>query len=95
MAGAFALAIWIGYLDQGTASFSDVLAIRLKLVNVLIVAGMFVAWRAVFRWLGLYRSHRLASLSSEVIEAVKATSLSALILLTTAFVLDLEQHHPP
>lgn len=90
MAGAFVFAIWTEHLNAGAASFAEVLSIRLKLVNVLIVIGIFLAWRGVFRWLGLYRSHRLSSLPLEMLESIKATSLSALILINAAFILDLE-----
>jgi FlaA1/EpsC-like NDP-sugar epimerase len=75
--GAFAIA-------SGTfswPSFTEVLLVRIKLVNMLIFAGYLAFCSLVFSFCGFYLSHRMSRLGRRVRETLLATTLITGVLL--------------
>lgn len=79
MSLAFAAASVLLVRHQGEGvTLSTFLSLRVKLINLVIFAIMLLAWHAILSLCGLYKSQRLASRSSMVANAVKATTLTTL-----------------
>jgi exopolysaccharide biosynthesis polyprenyl glycosylphosphotransferase len=84
---SFGLAtVLVVYADE-TVSLERFLAMRVKLSNCAIFLGALLAWHVIFSLCGMYRSKRLSTRLSEIVEALKATSLAtlSLILVTALF----------
>jgi exopolysaccharide biosynthesis polyprenyl glycosylphosphotransferase len=60
--------------------FTQFLEMRIKLQNFVMFSALLWIWHLIFMTLGLYGSKRLSSRRSEALDAIKATSLSALVL---------------
>ena len=75
-------------------SLPELLAVRLKITNVLLLLGLAVLWHLIFSSLGLYRSRRLRSRRSEIFDVVKATSLGSLALLNAGILFRIELFSP-
>jgi exopolysaccharide biosynthesis polyprenyl glycosylphosphotransferase len=71
----------------GPVSFAKFLELRIKLQNFIIFAGLLWTWQFIFGLLGLYGSKRLTSRVAEAIDVIKATSLVALVLLSSSLLL--------
>lgn len=79
MSLAFATAAALQVRHQGEVmNLPEIFGIRVKLINLAIFAAMLVAWHAILSLCGLYQSQRLASRTSMVANAIKATTLSTL-----------------
>src|SRR5437588_322342 len=66
---------------QGPAFVVDYLSQRVKVTNAILGALLVFSWYAAFAAQGLYVSHRLTSLSKELIEIGRAIAICALALL--------------
>jgi len=64
--------------QSASVTLSSFLAMRVKLVNLVIFAIILVTWHAILSLCGLYESQRLASRVSMVANAIKATTLATL-----------------
>jgi exopolysaccharide biosynthesis polyprenyl glycosylphosphotransferase len=69
---------------HGDTSLSDFLSMRVKLSNFVVFSAMLIAWHGIFSICGLYQSKRLATQSSLIIDAGKATTLATLYLVAVA-----------
>jgi exopolysaccharide biosynthesis polyprenyl glycosylphosphotransferase len=61
-------------------SFAAFFSMRIKLLNILVLLGLFYAWHVIFSALGLYGSRRLGDRVEEAVVVLKATSAAALVL---------------
>jgi len=65
------------------------MAMRIKLGNCLVFALLLLMWHNLFIFCGLYVSKRLATQTTQIVEACKATTLAAVFLLVSARALHL------
>jgi exopolysaccharide biosynthesis polyprenyl glycosylphosphotransferase len=72
-------AVRIWYLTA-FSSFAAFIAIRIKVLNILLFLGLLYSWHVIFSIFGLYRSRRLGGRVQEVVEVLKATAVAALVL---------------
>jgi len=84
-ATAFAISSGLEYLQ-----FSEFLSLRIKVQNFLLLLGFLFVNSVIFRTVGLYHSKRLAKRSGEVVDLLKAVSLSALAIAGVALVFKIE-----
>ena len=77
---AFGIATFLVESAGKNVPLAQVLSMRVKLSNFAILALALLLCHAVFSLCGLYESRRLSSKRSEMLDAVKATSLSTLCL---------------
>ncbi len=82
------------YTDMRSATLQDYLAYRVKIVNVFHLGLFLLAWHGIFSLCGLYVSKRMATLSSEIVEVLKATTVSTVFLLVTEKVFPLHTITP-
>ncbi len=81
MVGAFCIATALQAVHQGGGiPLSDVLSMRVKLINFLHFSLVLLAWHAIFSLCGQYQSQRLARPRSIVVKALRATTISSLLL---------------
>jgi len=80
MVVAFAIATLPVLGRNGSISVAEFLAMRVKLQNFLIFAGLLLVWHTLFSAFGLYTSRRLSRGLDEFVDVVKATTLGALSL---------------
>jgi exopolysaccharide biosynthesis polyprenyl glycosylphosphotransferase len=88
MLTALALSFWLESLSQGqSASVWELLQLRLKVVNFILVLLFGLLWHLVFLSLGLYNARRLEHGQGEWKDLVKATLIGGMFLLavTVAF----------
>jgi exopolysaccharide biosynthesis polyprenyl glycosylphosphotransferase len=67
--------------NRGTLSFSQFLALRIKLGNFVIFAFLLLFWHSILLLCGLYQSRRMSTRRSEVYDTLAATGMSALCLM--------------
>lgn len=84
MVVAFALATVPSWGVGRTISAADFFSMRVKLGNLIIFLGLLLLWHLFFSGFGLYGSHRLSSRLSESFDIVRATALSAAVVLVAA-----------
>jgi exopolysaccharide biosynthesis polyprenyl glycosylphosphotransferase len=84
---SFPVAVLPGMVKVTPASFTEFLAMRIKLQNLLIFLVLLCAWNIIFTRFGLYDSKRLASRLAELTDVVKATSLGTLFIATTGLLM--------
>jgi FlaA1/EpsC-like NDP-sugar epimerase len=90
MVFSFALATWITFHDQAAEfSFGDFLAMRIKVQNFILFIGLIFGWQLIFSAFGLYQSKRLLGRKKEIIDLLKATTLSALLIYLSAWLFDM------
>jgi exopolysaccharide biosynthesis polyprenyl glycosylphosphotransferase len=65
-------------------SFDAFFSMRVKVLNILLVLGLFYAWHVIFSAFGLYGSRRLGDRKQEVIDVLKAVSVAVLVLAIVA-----------
>jgi exopolysaccharide biosynthesis polyprenyl glycosylphosphotransferase len=70
----------------GPVSFAQFWSMRVKLQNLVVFFGFLCIWHIIFSMFGLYSSKRLASRRKEVLDVVKATTLSSAVLAFGTFV---------
>jgi exopolysaccharide biosynthesis polyprenyl glycosylphosphotransferase len=61
------------------SSFASFISMRVKVLNILLLLGLFYSWHIIFSACGLYRSRRLADRKQETLDVLKATSAGALV----------------
>lgn len=82
MGMVFLMVSWLFYAPNNSiAVFEEFLAIRIKIENFLAGLGLIAMWYVACRSMNLYESKRLSTISQEIPEIIKATSL---VTLTTA-----------
>ena len=89
---AFGIATWSVYQSSGLASyinFDNFLSFRIKIGNLLLIAGFLYCCHVIFDAMEFYRSHRLTSHLSIISDILIATSLGTLVLLLVAVVFKL------
>jgi len=85
MLGAFGLASVVAYYQAGkTISFTEFIHMRVAVHNLFIIAGVAGLWHLSFHVFGCYRSRRLSSRRSELLDIVKVTSLGTAIVLAAS-----------
>jgi len=65
-------------------SFDSFIAMRVKVLNILLFLGLFYSWHVIFSAFGLYRSMRLGDRGREASNVLKATTVSAFVLIIAA-----------
>ncbi len=60
---------------------SEILSVRIRIENFVILVVLFVTWLGLSNLMGLYRSRRLANLSGEIVDIFKTVSAFTLVLL--------------
>jgi exopolysaccharide biosynthesis polyprenyl glycosylphosphotransferase len=87
---SFALATWITfYVQAATFSFGDFLAMRIKVQNFVLFIGLIFGWQFIFSAFVLYHSKRLSGRKKEIIDLLKATTLSAFLLYLSAWLFNM------
>jgi exopolysaccharide biosynthesis polyprenyl glycosylphosphotransferase len=66
--------------EDGGIPLTDFLSVRVKLVNLLTFCLVLLAWHGIFSLCGQYRSQRLASWRSALVNATCATTIASLFL---------------
>lgn len=79
-------AILVAHLDQ-SVGFEQFFSMRVKLSNCVAFASILLTWHMVFSLCGLYESKRLSAIRFEVVDVLKATTLSTALLAVTAALL--------
>ena len=59
-------------------SLSEFLSMRVKLANLVLFSGAILAWHIILSFCGMYGSKRLSTRRSEILDALKATTLCSL-----------------
>jgi len=90
MVAAFGLTVWVVAFNANGASLVRILSVRLKIINFVLFLGFLILWHLFFQWLGLYRSQRLRSLSTELIDVAKATSLGSVAIFNAGLLFDIQ-----
>ena len=95
MVAAFGLtALLLVSTSRAVSSFGEFFAMRVKVGNFLIFSGMVVVWHLIFSGFGLYASRRLSRRTAELLDVVKATTLSTVLLGASALVLHIRMATP-
>lgn len=89
LAGSF-LAGVVAYSQRLQFDLAEVLALRLKVSNLVLMVGFLSVAHVVLRANGLYESHRLSTLRSELGDICKAVIFCALLLAAAAVLFKLE-----
>jgi exopolysaccharide biosynthesis polyprenyl glycosylphosphotransferase len=92
MTSAFAVAALIPYShDKGLMPFSEFLAIRVKVQNVVLFAGLMFGWSEIFSRFGLYNFRRLSLRSTNLLlDTIKATGLATGVIWLVDLVIPIE-----
>lgn len=61
------------------SSFAAFMSMRVKVVDILLLLGLFYSWHVIFSAFGLYESKRLGTRRQEAVDVLKATSTAAII----------------
>jgi exopolysaccharide biosynthesis polyprenyl glycosylphosphotransferase len=70
--------------EGGGVTLSGFLSMRIKLSNFVVFAFLLMLWHLILSLSGQYQSQRLATKRSLIMDAVKATTLATLLLLSVA-----------
>jgi hypothetical protein len=62
---------------------------RIKVQNFILFIGLIFGWQLIFSAFGLYQSKRLLGRKKEIIDLLKATTLSALLIYLSAWLFDM------
>ncbi len=65
-------------------SFAAFFSMRIKVLNFLLFLGLFYSWHLIFSAFGLYGSRRLGDRKQEVVDVLKATSVTVIVLAMVA-----------
>jgi exopolysaccharide biosynthesis polyprenyl glycosylphosphotransferase len=66
--------------ERELMSVEEILAMRIRLVNIVLFAAFLLVWYVVFRAFGVYRSSRLTSRWSEVSGILRATAVASALI---------------
>jgi exopolysaccharide biosynthesis polyprenyl glycosylphosphotransferase len=81
---SFGLAAILTVSLEHRVSFQQFFSMRIKLSNFVTFVAIVIAWHGIFALCGLYESKRLSTIRSEIIDLLKATALSILLLAVMA-----------
>jgi len=81
---SFGFAMLLVGSEAQTVSLREFLSLKIKLGNFIIFAAMLVIWHLLFSLCGLYESKRLATLSSEIFEVLRASTLASMSVMLAA-----------
>jgi exopolysaccharide biosynthesis polyprenyl glycosylphosphotransferase len=70
--------------EHTTLSFTEFLALRIKLGNFVLFSVLVFVWHLILVMCGLYESKRLSTRRSELVDVLKAVTLAALCLMLPA-----------
>jgi exopolysaccharide biosynthesis polyprenyl glycosylphosphotransferase len=87
---AFALAAWMGAGDAGHMPFREVLALRVKLENLLLLTAVVLLWSAVLSGFGLYLQQVYRSKWREVKDVLAAVSCCTAVLWAAHWIFRIE-----
>ncbi len=87
---SFGLAAVLVAHQTAIVSFADFLAMRVKVRNFVLFAGILLVWNISFRLFGLYDSRRLSGQKDEVLDIVKATTFGVGSVCIAAFLFRLK-----
>jgi exopolysaccharide biosynthesis polyprenyl glycosylphosphotransferase len=73
-------ASYVVHFQEESISFVQLIAMRVKIVNFVLLLILLFSWHFLFDLSGLYRSRRFSTLQKEFIEVVKATTFGVFIL---------------
>jgi exopolysaccharide biosynthesis polyprenyl glycosylphosphotransferase len=91
---SFGLAtVLVVHARQG-GPFGRLLSMRIKLWNIVIFVAMLVTWHIVFSLCGMYGSKRLSTRYARILDALKATVLSAICLALVAMLFSISMVTP-
>ena len=78
MVCCFLFAAWFASYFDGTVTFHQVLSMRIKVQNLLILTGFLILWNFVLNRFRIYHSKRLSSLRIEVLDLVTALTVGSM-----------------
>lgn len=70
-------------------------SLRIKVVNLVVFAGILLSWHLVFNGFQLYRSRRLGNKLQEWKDILKATTMGVAILMLVRFIFNIKAFTPP
>ncbi len=76
------------------SSFASFIAMKVKVLNIVLFLGLFYSWHVIFSAFGLYRSRRLGDRKQEASTILKAISAGALVLGIIAAIFRLQMITP-
>jgi len=94
MTVAVGLATLLASRQGHLAWMRQFLSLRIKVANFLIAGALLVLWHMLFVHFGLYASRRLSSRKREVIDVLKASSCSSLLVCAAAFLFHIRMATP-
>jgi exopolysaccharide biosynthesis polyprenyl glycosylphosphotransferase len=74
---------FVAYGDQGVG-LEQFFSMRVKLSNCIAFVSIVLAWHILFSFCGLYESRRLSARRAELVDVLKATALSSVLLAVLA-----------
>ncbi|MGB7630226.1 MAG: hypothetical protein WBM29_03995, partial [Candidatus Deferrimicrobium sp.] len=74
----FLFAAWYTSYFDGTETFRQVLAMRIKVLNLLILIGFLILWHFALNSFRLYHSKRLSSFRIEAVDLVTALTVGSM-----------------
>jgi exopolysaccharide biosynthesis polyprenyl glycosylphosphotransferase len=81
---SFGLAtVFVAYGDKGVG-LEQFFSMRVKLSNCIAFVSIVLAWHIIFSFCGLYESRRLSARRAELMDVIKATTLSSALLVVLA-----------
>ncbi len=90
MVCAFTLSTLPVLREHGGLSFTQFLSMRVKIANIVLFLSLLVTWHVIFSVFGLYRSKRLSTRTSELLDTLKATSAGTITLGTMALLFHIQ-----
>jgi exopolysaccharide biosynthesis polyprenyl glycosylphosphotransferase len=84
---SFSAALYLNAPEDAPGNLVGFFAIKIKLLNVLALLVLILAWNQLFNYFGLYERRRLDSWWREWLDIIKAVSVSVLLLVSLAFFL--------
>ena len=78
--GYFLFAAWVSSQEMKGVSFEQVLAMRIKVSNMLIFPVFLLVWHSLFSFLKLYQSRRLTTRQEDMVQIFKAVTCGTFVL---------------
>jgi exopolysaccharide biosynthesis polyprenyl glycosylphosphotransferase len=89
LVGCFLFAAWVSSQGMKGVSFEQVLAMRIKVSNLLTFLGFLLVWHLIFSFFKLYHSRRLTSLLEDMLQILKAVTLGTFVLFVATLVFNI------
>jgi exopolysaccharide biosynthesis polyprenyl glycosylphosphotransferase len=85
-----ALSLYVAFLGRNAlAPISMLLALKIRVHTILVVAGLLCVWHILFSLIGLYQSRRLSPQTEEVRDILRAAGFATLFLIAAGILLHL------